>query len=80
MKDYRGHIGNFQFIARLGFDKENFGIGLTATYLDGFQVADMKIFGFWNIEFEFLVIVLTMNVTDKKFRTRKNFLKPKEDI
>ncbi len=66
MKDFRKHIGRLQFIARLGFDKTDFGIGATVTYLGGMDIDHMIIDGFWNFEIEFIFIVLTLNVTDKR--------------
>lgn len=69
MKDFRKHIGRLQFISRVGFDKHNFGVGITATYLPGMDTEiDQERFlieGFWNFEIELLFIVLTLNVTDK---------------
>lgn len=70
MRDFRKHIGRLQFIARVGFDKEDFGLGITATYLPGMdtEIDQERFFiqGFWNIEIELIFIVLTLNVTNKK--------------
>ena len=66
MKDFRKHIGRLQFIAHLGFNKRDFGIGATVTYLQGMNIDEIIIDGFWNFEIEFLFIVLTLNVTDKR--------------
>jgi len=69
-RDFRQSIGRFQFICRLAFDKEDFGIRLLdVLYLGGFGCGDepdrIEIDGFWCIECEFIFITLTLNISDK---------------
>lgn len=67
-KTIRKSSGRFQFIFDFGFNKEDFGLGLTACYLDPWEMEDMQMLGFWSIAIELLFIEITMHITDKRFK------------
>lgn len=67
----RTSIGRCQFIFDAGFDSTDFGLGLTASYLDPWEMEEMQMMGFWCIRVELLFIELTLNITDRTFRRDK---------
>lgn len=72
----RYHSGRYQFIFDLGFDYTDWSLGLSATYLDPWEMEEMRMFGFWCFKLEIVFVEFTINVTDKTFRRDKIRYRP----